>query len=126
MYQMKKMSVKKFKTYRLKGDEFGLYDLKVITIHLDKSRRLVCNHPVGFGFSLRGENLYLPKGKPFPVYGLASLLPLLPAKQRMNHPMDFMETDPVVKCPDPGCGGAFKIARTGVTVFKNSQVSGVE
>lgn len=125
MYSMKKMTIKKFRGYKLKNDEFGLYDLKVKTIHLNKDKRLVCNHPIGSYFTLRGENLLLPKRQSFPIYCISALLLLLPAKQRMNHKNDWMETDPIVACPDPGCGAGFKITRTGVTIFKNSEVSGV-
>src|SRR5260221_520530 len=124
MYSMKKMTMKEFTKYKLKKDEFGLYDLKVVTIHLEKDKPLVCNHPVGSYFTLQGENFSLPEDQPFPLYCIASLLPLLPAKQRMNHPMDFMETDGHVKCPDPTCGGAFEMQRTGVTIFRNCEVSG--
>ena len=121
---MIKMKIEAFKKYRLKKDEFGLYDLKVVTIHLEKDKPLVCNHPVGSYFTLQGENLSLPKGQSFPLYCIASLLPLLPAKQRMNYKNDFMETDGHVKCPDPTCGAAFEMRRIGVTIFRNSEVSG--
>ena len=121
---MKKMKIEEFKKYKLKDDEFGLYDLKVVSIHLEKDKPLVCNHPVGSYFTLQGENLSLPKDQPFSLYAIASLLPLLPAKQRMNNKYDFMETDGHVKCPDPTCGGAFEMKRICVTVFKNSEVSG--
>lgn len=121
---MKHMTMKEFRKYKLKDDEFGLYDLKVVTIHLEKNKPLVCNHTDGSYFELKGENFSLPKGQPFPIYCISALMPLLPAKQRMNHPYDFMETDGHVKCPDPTCGAAFHIIRTGITILKNSEVSG--
>lgn len=86
---------------------------------------MVCNHKVGDSFELSGENLSLPPGQTFPVYSLAALLPLLPAKQRETHPNDWMTTDAVVACPDPNCGGRFRILRTGVQAFNHADVTAV-
>jgi uncharacterized repeat protein (TIGR04076 family) len=91
--------------------EFSLYDLRVETIEGD--RPFVCSHEAGSGFVLRGENLFLDPGKPFSIYALAALLPLLPAKQRPLDEYDWMATDHVVACPDPHCGARFRISRIG-------------
>src|SRR5476649_2667913 len=99
MYSMKKMKIEEFEKYKLRDDEFGLYDLKVVTVHLDMTKPLVCNHPEGSYFLLQGENFSLPDKQPFPLYGIAALLPLLPAKQRVNYKSDWMETDAHVACP---------------------------
>ena len=61
-------------------DEFTLYDLRVEVVAGD--RPMVCNHKAGDYFELSGENLAIPPGQTFPIYSLAALLPLLPAKQR--------------------------------------------
>ena len=76
---------------------------------------MVCNHKAGDWFALVGENLRFPPGQTFPLYPLAALLPLLPAKQRPTHPNDWMTTDAEIACPDPHCGGRFRITRTGTT-----------
>ena len=102
-------------------DEFTLYDLRVETIENPEGRPFVCNHPVGSYFEVRGENLYLPPGQSFPMYPLAALLLLLPAKQRETHENDWMTTDMIVACPDPHCGGLFKITRTGKSTFRHSE-----
>jgi uncharacterized repeat protein (TIGR04076 family) len=86
---------------------------------------MVCNHPVGSYFELSGEDLSLPPDQTFPLYPLAALLPLLPAKQRMTHENDWMSTDMDVACPDPHCGGLFRITRLGKRVFHHDQVSAV-
>jgi uncharacterized repeat protein (TIGR04076 family) len=70
-----------------------------------------------------GENLRLPDGQSFPMYALAALLPLLPAKQRPTHPNDWMTTDTDIACPDPHCGARFRITRTGTTTFRHSDVT---
>ena len=105
------------------SDEFLLYDLRVEVIAGDKP--MVCNHAIGDYFELSGENLTLPSGQPFPIYPLAALLPLLPAKQRETHPPDWMTTDMEVACPDPLCGARFRITRTGQTVFRHADVTRV-
>jgi len=103
---------------------FRLHDLRV-EVEQAKGRPMICNHRVGDFFELRGENLSLPAGQTFPLYPLAALLPLLPAKQRETHAHDWMTTDALIACPDPHCGGRFRIVRTGTTVFNRSDVTAV-
>lgn len=104
-------------------DSFDLYDLKVEVVATD--RPMVCNHKAGDYFLLSGENLSLPPGQSFPIYPLAALLPLLPAKQRPTHPNDWMTTDAEVACPDPYCGARFRISRTGKRSFRHAEVTAV-
>lgn len=86
---------------------------------------MICNHKAGDFFELRGENLSLPPGQTFPMYPLAAILPLLPAKQRETHPHDWMTTDGLIACPDPNCGGRFRISRTGKSDFDHADVTAV-
>ena len=102
-------------------DSFTLYDLRIEVMATD--RPMVCNHPAGAYFELSGENLRFPAGQTFPLYPLAALLPLLPAKQRVTHPHDWMTTDTDIACPDPNCGGIFRITRTGTSVFRHGDVT---
>lgn len=104
-------------------DEFTLWDLRVEVIA--GGGEMVCNHKEGDYFELSGENLSLPPGQTFPIYPLAALLPLLPAKQRDTEPSDWMTTDTVIACPDPNCGGRFRIVRTGRTTFRHGEVTRV-
>ena len=104
--------------------KFRLYDLRV-EVELAPGWPMICNHKVGEYFELRGENLSLPPGQTFPLYSLAALLPLLPAKQRETHPHDWMTTDTLIACPDPNCGGRFRVARTGTSVFDHADVTAV-
>jgi len=105
------------------NDEFELWDLRVEVT--GDPARMICNHRVGDYFELSGENLSLPAGQSFPVYALAALLPLLPAKQRMTHANDWMTTDAEVACPDPHCGARFRIVRTGKSTFRHSETTAV-
>ena len=96
-------------------DEFTLYDLREEVVAGD--RDMVCNHAVGDYFELRGETV--------PLYPLAALLPLLPAKQRETQPADWMTTDTDIACPDPYCGALFRITRIGTTTFRHGDVTKV-
>ena len=69
--------------------------------------------------------LKLPLGQGFSIYSLAALLPLLPAKQRVTDPNDWMTSDAEVACPDPNCPTRFRITRTGRRHFKHSDVTAV-
>lgn len=102
-------------------DAFTLFDLRVEVIAT--GRPMVCNHAAGNWFELSGENLRFPDGQTFPLYALAALLPILPAKQRTTHPADWMTTDTDVACPDPHCGALFRISRVGVRTFRHGDVS---
>ena len=102
-------------------DEFTLYDLRVEVV--GDQEEMVCNHRVGDFFELSGEDLTLPPGQSFPVYPLAALLPLLPAKQRPTDPSDWMTTDTDVACPDPHCGAVFRITRIRERSFRHGEVT---
>lgn len=104
-----------------RDDEFSLWDLRVEVLAGD--RPMVCGHAPGDWFELSGENLSLPPGQSFPIYPLAALLPLLPAKQRDTHPADWMTTDTEIACPDPHCGGRFRIVRTRRRTFRHGDVT---
>lgn len=104
-------------------DRFTLYDLRVEVVAGE--RPMVCAHRAGDYFELRGESLSLPPGQSFPIYPLAALLPLLPAKQRPTDANDWMTTDAEVACPDPHCGGRFRITRIGRRTFRHGEVSAV-
>jgi uncharacterized repeat protein (TIGR04076 family) len=103
------------------SDEFTLYDLRVEVVATQ--RPMVCDHREGDSFELRGENLSLPPGQSFPIYPLAALLPLLPAKQRETADNDWMTTDTDVACPDPNCGALFRISRLGRRTFRHAEVT---
>lgn len=104
-------------------DGFWLYDLRIETV-LD-GRTPVCRHIEGESFRMEGENLIFDRGQKVSAYALAALLPLLPAKQRMTDPNDWMSTDAEVACPDPHCGGRFRIVREGKRRFGHAETTGL-
>lgn len=103
-------------------DGFWLYDLKVETV-LD-GRTPVCRHIEGENFRVEGETLVFPEGARVSMYALAAILPLLPAKQRDTDPADWMSTDAEIACPDPHCGGRFRVTRVGRRRFTNAETTG--
>ncbi|RMF40205.1 MAG: TIGR04076 family protein [Alphaproteobacteria bacterium] len=103
-------------------DGFALWDLRVEVVA--GAAPMVCDHPEGSWFEVQGEMLVFPPEHPgFPLYPLAAILPLLPAKQRDTDPHDWMTTDAEIACPDPHCGGRFRITRIRRRRFRHSEVT---
>lgn len=105
------------------GDEFELYNLRVEVV--GDPNTYVCSHVPGYAFEVIGENILFTNSpdKSFSLYSLASLLPLLPAKQRFTSANDWMTTDEIIACPDRNCGAGFQITRVGTKKFKHSEVT---
>lgn len=102
---------------------FWLYDLRVETV-LD-GRTPVCRHIEGEFFEVIGENLVFSGQQKISMYALAALLPLLPAKQRVSDDDDWMSTDAEIACPDPHCGGRFRVVRGEKRWFAHAQTTGL-
>ena len=107
------------------GGRFTLYDLRVEVVA--SGRPTVCDHREEEHFLVIGEKLVFPEdGRwSFPLYPLAALLPLLPAKQRATDPNDWMTTDEEIACPDPHCGARFPITRIAERSFRHADTSAV-
>ena len=105
-------------------DQFELHDLVVVVEKIDGN--CTCAMSVGDCFYLKGGKLSLPESKDFCLYALQSTIPLLPAKQRIGHPADWMETDSRVACPDPACGLIMRIDRVGKRVLNHDDVSPIK
>ena len=103
--------------------KFWLYDLRVETVL--GGRTPVCRHVEGESFLVEGENLVFSSGQKVSQYALAAILPLLPAKQRATDSNDWMSTDAEIACPDPNCGGRFRVTRTAKRTFRHSQTTGL-
>jgi uncharacterized repeat protein (TIGR04076 family) len=103
---------------------FELYDLRVEVVG-PAGEPIFCGASLGDYFDLHGEMLVLPAGQGFSIYSLAALLPLLPAKQRVTDPNDWMSSDAEVTCPDPHCPTRFRITRTGRRYFRRADVTAV-
>jgi uncharacterized repeat protein (TIGR04076 family) len=102
-------------------DTFELYDLAVVVEAIEG--HCTCKMAVGDAFFLRGGKLSLPDGADFCVYALQATLPLLPAKQRRNHPADWIETDARVTCPDPACRLIMRVDRVSTRALRHDDVS---
>jgi len=107
-------------------DEYELYDLKVEVIAGKDGKPMICRHRLGDYFTVTDDDLIeFPPNTRFPMYSLAAMLPLLPAKQRETHPNDWMTTDAVIACPDPHCGGRFLITRGAKKTYRHSENTAV-
>jgi len=109
---------------KLRSDQFELYDLTVVVEEINGN--CTCEMKIGDCFYLKGGKISMPEGKNFCLYALQSAIPLLPAKQRINHPADWMETDSRVICPDPACQLIMRIDRNEVRVLNHDDVSPIE
>ena len=106
---------------KLQKDQFELYDLTVVVEKIDGN--CTCDMKEGDCFHFRSGKISLPDGANFCLYAMQSTIPLLPAKQRKNHPADWVETDSRVICPDPACGLIMRIDRKGLRVLDHDDVS---
>jgi uncharacterized repeat protein (TIGR04076 family) len=107
-----------------RDDSFELYDLRV-EVTAPEGGRIYCGAKVGDHFELHGEMLHLPPGQGFSIYSLASVLPLLPAKQRPTDRNDWMTTDAEIACPDPHCSSRLRITRLGLRRFSHAETTAV-
>jgi uncharacterized repeat protein (TIGR04076 family) len=107
--------------FHMSEDQFTLYDLVVIVEAIEG--HCTCTMAVGDKVFLRSGKLSLPDRADFCLYALQAAIPLLPAKQRRNHPADWMETDARVTCPDPACRLIMRIDRIGERTLRHDDVS---
>jgi uncharacterized repeat protein (TIGR04076 family) len=106
------------------SDSFELWDLRVEVV-APEGAKIWCGAKVGDYFDLHGEMLHLPPGQGMSIYSLASVLPLLAAKQRVTDPNDWMSTDAEIACPDPNCPSRLRITRTGLRRFNHADTTAV-
>jgi uncharacterized repeat protein (TIGR04076 family) len=105
-------------------DGFDLYDLRVEVV-APEGATLFCGAKPGDYFELKGEMLHLPPGQAISIYSIAAVLPLLPAKQRVTHPNDWMSTDAEIACPDPNCPSRLRITRLAKRRFRHAQTTAI-
>ena len=67
--------------------------------------------------------LTLPPGQGMSIYSIASVIPLLAAKQRPTHPHDWMTSDAEIACPDPNCPSRLRITRLGLRRFSHAETT---
>ena len=109
------------KNKSLREDQFELHDLCVVVESI--SGHCTCNMTVGDCFYMKSGKISMPDKKDFCLFAIQSTIPLLPAKQRLNDPADWMETDSRVMCPDPACGLVMRIDRIETRTLDHDDVS---
>lgn len=104
------------------AQQFELYDLRVTVVAIEG--RSVCGLRVGDYFELtESSKVRIPDGKHFCLYALQSVLPLLPPKQRVLDPSDWLEQDTLVACPDPEERLIMQIERIGRRTLTTSDLT---
>jgi uncharacterized repeat protein (TIGR04076 family) len=104
-----------------RNDEFMLYDLEIVVEQINGN--CTCAMEVGDCFYMRSGKISMPEGKSFCLYAMQCAIPLLPAKQRRNHPADWIETDSRVSCADPACQLIMRIDRVASRALRHDDVS---
>lgn len=108
----------------LPDDGYPLFDLRVEVMEPAEGKPFVCKHRAGDYFTVTDDDLItMGPGVRFPMFSLAAILPLLAAKQRELHANDWMNTDAVIACPDPHCGGRFHILRETRRIHRHGENS---
>ena len=105
-------------------DGFDLFDLRVEVV-APEGAKLWCGSKVGDFFEVHGEMLRFQPGMDFSLYSLASVLPLLPAKQRRTDRHDWMTTDAEIACPDPNCPSRLRITRIAQRRFRHGDTTAI-
>jgi len=99
-----------------------IFNLKVVVDRIEG--RPVCGMKVGDYFEVTNSSeLRIPEGKHFCMYAIASVLPLLPAKQRQLSGDDWLEQDSLVACPDPDERLIMRIERVGKVQLDASELT---
>ena len=99
-----------------------LFDLRIVVDRIEG--RPVCGMKVGDYFDVTNSSeVRIPEGKHFCMYAIASVLPLLPAKQRQLPNDDWLENDSLVACPDPDEKLVMRITRTGTTQMDSNSLT---
>jgi uncharacterized repeat protein (TIGR04076 family) len=92
--------------------ETEVFDVRVTVERIEG--RSVCGLQVGDWFEVtESSRVRIPEGRHFCLYALASVLPLIPAKQRKLPDGDWLEQDSLVACPDPDERTIMRIERLG-------------
>lgn len=99
-----------------------IFDLRITVDSI--SGRSVCGLKPGDYFEVTNSaELRIPNNKHFCMYAIASVLPLLPAKQRKMAADDWLEQDSLVACPDPEEKMIMKIERIRSVNLKASDLT---
>jgi uncharacterized repeat protein (TIGR04076 family) len=92
--------------------DLTLFDLRITVERIEG--RSVCGLQVGDSFEVtESSRIRIPPGRHFCIYALASVIPLLPPRQRRLAPEDWLEQETLVACPDPDERVIMRIERIG-------------
>lgn len=103
-------------------DGYELADLRITVESI--GGRSVCGLQVGDWFELtESSRLRIPDGKHFCLFALQSVLPLLPASQRVLAAGDWLARDAAAACPDPDERLVMRIERVGTRRYGRDELT---
>ena len=82
-----------------------------VRVVVDRADNPHCGLRLGDYFEVSGSTLTLPQGKPFCVYAMAAVLPVVALRLRDGPEGDWLERKPYVCCSDPSEGVALRLDR---------------
>lgn len=82
-----------------------------VRVVVDRADNPRCALAVGDFFEVEDSTLTLPSGKPFCVYAMAAVLPVLMSRMSDLPGDDWLERKPWVCCPDPADGVVMRLDR---------------
>jgi uncharacterized repeat protein (TIGR04076 family) len=82
-----------------------------VRVVVDRADNPRCGLALGDFFEVEGSTLTLPTGKPFCVYAMAAVLPLLMSRMSDLPADDWLERKPWICCPDPTEGVTMRMDR---------------
>lgn len=92
--------------------DLTLFDLRITVERIEG--RSVCGLKVGDSFEVtESSRIRIPPGQHFCIYALASVIPLLPPRQRRLAAEDWLERETLVACPDPDERVIMRVERIG-------------
>jgi uncharacterized repeat protein (TIGR04076 family) len=81
-----------------------------VRVVVDRADNPGCGLRVGDCFEVEGTHVTLPDGKPFCLYAMAAVFPVLGLRMSEQQE-DWLERKPWICCPDPADGVVMRLDR---------------
>jgi len=84
-----------------------------VRVVVEKAAEPRCGLKTGDFFEVEGSALTLPRGKPFCLYAMTAVLPVLESRQGELPEDHWLVRKPFICCPDPADGVVLRLDRAG-------------
>jgi uncharacterized repeat protein (TIGR04076 family) len=82
-----------------------------VRVVVDRADAPRCGLALGDSFEVSGSTLTIPSGKPFCLYAMAAVIPVLGSRLEDLPPDHWLERKPWICCPDPTEGVVMRLDR---------------